>query len=313
MTRVARLSLEGFEFGPVFITGPERELVVAREGPGTPRGGADAHAESYRLCDAQRRFALALMDPEQTVPRGWLGPDRKPDVQRFNVYRNNVVAGLVDALASAYPCTRRIVGEAFFSAMARIYVASAPPESPVMLEYGATFARFIGTFAPASGVPYLSDVARLERAWVEAYHSAEAPPIDIALLYLLDPRSLPRISLILHPSVRIVESVFPVVELWQMNLDGGTPGPIDIDQGGEHAFVVRPRTDVEVRRVNLGVVRFVRCLATGTLVEDAARSALEVDPDFDLAVALKGLFASGAVVGWNDGALSHSSPTTEIQ
>ena len=312
MRRVARVSLDGFEFGPVFKTGPEPELIVAREGRGTPESGADAQAKSHRLCDAQRCFALALMNPEQAVPRGWVGPDRKPDVQRFNVYRNNVIVGLVDALASAYPCVRRIVGEAFFSAMARIYVASAPPESPVMLEYGATFARFIDTFEPASGVPYLSDVARLERARVEAYHSAEAPCIDIASLYLLDPRILPGLSLILHPSVRIVESVFPVVELWRMNLEGGTPGPIDIDQGGEHAFVSRAQTDVEVRRVNLGVARFVRCLVTGTPVEDAARSALEVDPDFDLAVALEGLFGSGAVVGWSDEALSHSSPTTEI-
>src|SRR3546814_5903028 len=67
----------------------------------------------------------------------------------------------------------RIVGDEIFRAMARVYVASAPPHSPIMLDYGASFPDFIERFEPATTLPYLADVARIERAWIEAYHAAE--------------------------------------------------------------------------------------------------------------------------------------------
>jgi len=55
------------------------------------------------LRDRQRNFAAALLDPNMPVPLGLVGPDRETSEKRFNVYRNNVVAGLVEALKAAFP------------------------------------------------------------------------------------------------------------------------------------------------------------------------------------------------------------------
>ncbi len=77
----------------------------------------------------------------------------------------------------AFPAVERIVGEEFFQAMARAYVLAEPPRSPVLMDYGTTFADFIAGFAPAASLPYLPDVARIERAWREAYHAEDAEPL----------------------------------------------------------------------------------------------------------------------------------------
>ena len=61
--------------------------------------------------------------------------------------------------------------------MARAYALAEPPRSPVLMDYGAGFADFIAGFAPAASLPYLPDVARIERAWREAYHAADAEPL----------------------------------------------------------------------------------------------------------------------------------------
>lgn len=257
------------------------------------------HYSPGSLEACQREFAAVLLDPDLPVPRGLTGPDGKASVKRFNVYRNNVTVGLVEALKAAFPAVCRIVGEAFFAAMARIYVARQPPESPVMLNYGATFPAFIDAFEPAQSVPYLGDVARLERAWVEAFHAAEAQPADLARLGAIDAARLPQVGFTLHPSVRVVRSSFPVVELWLMNIDGGLPAPIDMTRGGEHAIVVRPDADVEVRRVTSATATFVAALATGLTVAEAATLALNDDPAFDLANALAALFAMSAITGWS--------------
>ena len=78
-----------------------------------------------------------------------------------------------------YPVTRRLVGDDFFRAMARAFVAAQKPRSPVLIHYGADFPAFVEAFEPAREIPYLTDVARLENAWVEAYHAAEAPALAL--------------------------------------------------------------------------------------------------------------------------------------
>jgi hypothetical protein len=248
--------------------------------------------------DWQNDFAAALLNPTAPIPQGIVGPTHERDIKRFNVYRNNVFVGLIEALKAAFPAVCRIVGDEFFSAMARVHAALEPPASPVMLEYGATFPVFIEAFELARSVPYLADVARLERAWVEAYHAAESTPIALHELGAIDAARLPHVSFALHPSLRVVRSPFPVVTLWQMNIDGGVPAATDIFRGGEQALVIRPDAEVEVRQVTPGAAILIERLARGATVAVAASAAHDTDPGFDLAQTLSELFAVNAITGW---------------
>ena len=118
-----------------------------------------------QLAERQRGFAAAILDPARPMPDGLVGPDGEPGPKRFAVYRNNVVVGLTETLKDAFPAVHRIVGADFFRAMARAYVMVEPPRSPILLDYGAGFPDFIRQFEPAAVLPYLADVARIERAW----------------------------------------------------------------------------------------------------------------------------------------------------
>ncbi|MEJ0024779.1 MAG: DNA-binding domain-containing protein [Rhizomicrobium sp.] len=246
----------------------------------------------------QAEFAAAILDPALPVPAGLIGPDGEPSAKRFAVYRNNVVAGLCEALKAAFPAVRRIVGDAFFAAMARLYVPCEPPNSPIMLDYGAGFAGFVDRFEPAAALPYLGDVARLERAWAEAYHTAEAEPLDPMELAAIAPGRLPHIGLLLHPSLRMVRSPFPAVTIWQMNVDGGVPVPVDFDGGGEDALIVRPAAEVEVHVLPPGAAAFIAALGDGAPVVGALHAALLDDSRFKLDGVLAGLMEAGAIVGW---------------
>ena len=87
------------------------------------------------------------------------GARRHREFAALWVYRNNVVAGLIETLKDNYPAVRRIVGSEFFRAMALQFVTANPPHSPVMLGYGAGFAKFIARFEPAATLPYLPDTS----------------------------------------------------------------------------------------------------------------------------------------------------------
>lgn len=250
------------------------------------------------LAERQQGFAAAILDPDLPPPTGLVGPNGEASGKRFAVYRNNVVVGLAQTLKDAFPVVQRIVGAEFFQAMARAYVAIEPPRSPIMLDYGQGFPDFVGRFAPAANLPYLADVASIERAWTEAYHEAEASPIGPSAFAEIAPDRLPTLSLALHPSIRIVRSRFPVLTIWQMNIDGGIPAPVDLTAGGEDAFIVRPEADVEVRSIPAGSADFIRALVSGISVLAAFEEAIVADPRFDLVANLTDLIQVGAVVGF---------------
>ena len=138
------------------------------------------------LAALQADFAAALRDRS---------PDAVPDgfsdaaARRFRVYRNNARVALIEALAAAYPAVSRLVGEPFFHRMAGVYAAAEPSRERTLNLYGETFADFVAGFAPARELPYLADVARLERAVLEARHAADAPALDPAAATALGPRA----------------------------------------------------------------------------------------------------------------------------
>lgn len=241
-------------------------------------------------------FAKAVLDADARVPAALAGRDGRRPVRRFAVYRNNVYAGLVNALAGRFPATLKLVGEEFFRAMAREYVEKTPPRSAVLLHYGGDFPDFIGAFPPASAVPYLADVARLEWAWHVAYHAADAEPLSQEALAALVTRA-EDVRFVFHPSARLVRSAYPVITIWELTARDGENEPGRLPASGEDALVVRPALQVTVRRLPAGGAIFAEALVAGETLADAAAAALAVEPEFDLAANLAGLMRSGAFIG----------------
>jgi Putative DNA-binding domain len=250
---------------------------------------------AYRLSG----FAAALLDPKLAVPRHLVGPDGEPTTKRFAVYRNNVVVGLIEALQANFPAVCRIVGKEFFRAMARDYVLAEPPCSPILLDYGASFPDFIAGFESAAPLPYLPDVARIERAWTESYHAPDAAPLFVEALAAIANDCVAEAHFTLHPSLRVVTSRFPALTIWRMNVGDGVPSPVDLDSGGEDTLIVRPQADVEVRAIPPGAAEFLNALADGGKLVDAARSAMGVAPHFDLSASIAALIEAEAFVDYS--------------
>ena len=126
-------------------------------------------------CGYATAFAPGLTDPSIKAPEDLVAASGKRVVKRYNVYRNNVTVSLIDALAAVYPAIQRITGVGFFRAMARFHFRVTPPTSPLLFEYGRDFPAFIETYEYARKMPWLADTARIERAWLDAYHAADLP------------------------------------------------------------------------------------------------------------------------------------------
>ena len=258
-----------------------------------------------RLAELQADFAAALSDPERPAPADVRGRAKLPQSRRFNVYRNNMMVSLIEALEATFPVVQRLVGADFFKAAAKTYIRQAPPRSPVLLLYGESFGAFLDGFPPAAGVPYLGDVARLEWARVNSYHAADAEPLTIERLAAIPGDALAATRFTLHPSLRLIRSRFPVASLWAAT--GGGDPEVEVDmKRGEDVAVLRPALTVDVRLLPAGGHAFMAQLAAGRSLGEAAEAAARTSGDFDLAQHLQGLFQLGAVTALEP-AISDSS------
>ena len=243
----------------------------------------------------QTAFAEALLDRTKPLPQGlrsWTGAEPG---KRYGVYRNNVATGLARALASRFPVTEKIVGEAFFTAMARDFVLMAPPASPVLMQYGDDFPDFVAGFPPAAGLPYLADIVRLENAQVKAYHARDASPVDPKALSRIAVDRMSGLTFAFHPAAAIVASSYPIVTIWAMNSGVEVLAPIE-SWSPQNALVTRPELSVLTREIPSGSARFITILQTGATLGEAYESVLAVEPDFDLGLNLADLLRSGAIV-----------------
>jgi hypothetical protein len=233
-----------------------------------------------------------LTDPEYETPAGIVGPNGKSAVKRYNVYRNNVTVSLINALAAVFPATQRITGVEFFRAMARFYVRATPPRSPLLFEYGREFPDFIERYEHARPMPYLADTARIERAWLDAYHAADEQPIAPQNLALVPPESIADAVFVAHPATRVVRSQFPALSIFVANRGEGPVERIETFVS-EDTLVTRPDQQVTVRRLPLGGAEFLTQLLMGRPLGDAAARAFETSPGFDLARNITGMIEAG--------------------
>jgi hypothetical protein len=145
-------------------------------------------------------------------------------------------------------------------------------------------------------VPWLADVARIERAWLDAYHAADAEPLAPQALASIPAEHLADIVLIAHPATRIVGSRFPAVTIFAANRSDAPVG--DIDSGEpEDALITRPALEVIVRRLPPGGAVFLTELIAGAPLGAAAGAAMAESPTFDLSANIAGMLEAGAFTG----------------
>lgn len=240
----------------------------------------------------QQSFAAALLEPSAAPPPSVVVRQGKAIHRRFNVYRNNVVVSLIAALAAIYPAVQQVTGPVFFRAMARFHIREAPPRSPLLFEYGQEFPDFIDHYPYARELPWLGDVARIERAWLDACHAADAAPLTPGKLAAIPQENLGELLFFAHPAAQIVRSRYSAGSIFTMNRTDGPVSRLDATSA-EDVLITRPGMEVEVRYLPAGGAVFLSSLIAGSTLNIAAGKAFEDRSSFDLAANLAGLLEAG--------------------
>jgi hypothetical protein len=208
------------------------------------------------------------------------------------VYRNNVRAAYYRVLRDAFPVVHKLVGDSYFRRLAHDYFLAHPPASRLVARYGDNLPAFIAAYPSCASFPYLSDVARFEILWLQAYHAQECAPLPVDAItrrLAVDP-DLAMIRL--HPSARIFASRFPISEIWRNNRKDD-PAPMSIRPTQEYILLVRPEQDVRVQEISRGAYLTLRSLEETARLGEAFGK--EFDAGEDLASVFQQIFAASVI------------------
>lgn len=177
---------------------------------------------------------------EDIIPNGLL-----PSA-RLAVHRNNHRLSLTSVLAGMFPVTMALVGDAFFNAIAHQFITAHLPKSPALIDYGHNFPDFLASHDGLKDMAWIADIAQIEAARSAVYHAADDVPLDPAHLQSLAPEQIANLRLTPIAAARLIESHWPVHQVWDAHQNEATISLDQIDLDSGPASLLVHRFDFEI-------------------------------------------------------------------
>lgn len=248
------------------------------------------------LHEFQTRFRDAVLGGQVERMAGLVRADGIDPAARLAIHRNNTWVGFHATLAATYPVVQRLGGEQWFSASARRYQRACPSTCGDLQYVGRHYADFLRAELGVTEHAYFAEVAALEWLYQEALIAAAGADFDPTTLAQVDPDAYERLVFTLQPSLRLIESPYPLLAIWKANQAGAdaAAGPIRLDAGPSRIMLLRRTDHVELRELPAAahalLAQFARRQPLG-----AAAAAVAGIESFDLGAVLRLLISLGTI------------------
>lgn len=218
--------------------------------------------------------------------------DSQPDPHfrslAFTVYRNTSARGVVEALRASYPTIDALLGGDMFTEIALDHRREVPPARPVMSDYGAAFPAWLARQPWTSELPYLADVAHLDRLWLESFLAADAEAASEPL------RGASRITL--HPAARFAWLATPALTIWQAHRDSDDIEELEPEWREEGVLFTRPDLQVRAQPIDRACHYLLLLCAGSPDLAQCVAAAAEAHPQSNVPDLLQQCVAAGALI-----------------
>ncbi len=248
------------------------------------------------LHEFQTRFRDAVLGGQVERMAGLVRADGIDPGLRLDIHRNNSWVGFHATLAATYPVVQRLAGEEWLRSSARRYQRAYPSSCGDLQYVGRQYAEFLRAELGTTEFAYFADVAALEWLYQEALIAAAGTAFDPAALADVAAADYERLVFGLQPSLRLVESPYPLFAIWKANqTDADGPAPaIRLDAGPSRIMLLRRSDHVELRELPAASYALLAQFARGQALGPAVAAAASIE-DFDLGETLRQLIALGTV------------------
>lgn len=167
----------------------------------------------FPLSTLQEKIASALMEPRPLMESAEMttlgesvatGNDRLSPTEQLDIYREQFWLRHTGVMEEDFASVAHFMGHDAFHSLCADYFLALPPNDYSLRNLGAAFADFAGAAESIADRDAVVDLIRTEWAFIEAWDSADAPPLDGAKIATAGEADWPNARLTLHPSVQLL-------------------------------------------------------------------------------------------------------------
>lgn len=170
-----------------------------------------------KIKQLQRQFSDTLLYKNDQIAQQIKPKKAFTSNDLLQIYRNNFVMGVTEALSATYQHTLSLVGETFFNAVARQFILSHPPQENNMMTYGKGFSEYLHDLEQLKELPYVAEMARFEWLLEQTTNKKlQTFSLDIEQLKLIPTDQLENIVFQIATQVSLFSSKQNIQHLYDM-------------------------------------------------------------------------------------------------
>lgn len=224
---------------------------------------------------------MSLPNVQAELTEALFSSDSKTDLfvpgERLVIYRNNMIASLIETLQNAYPLIHTLLGDDFFRMTAKEYIRQYPSRSGNLHDYGAYFGDFLAGYQPVHDLIYLTEVAEFEWACHALYLAPACAPFEPKTLEQYTLEQHEQLRFLLNPAAKLLKFHFPILRIIDLCLTSPEE-PIELHQGGVNLLIIRKELDISLNQLSEADYLFLNALACGQTLQ----AAHEAIPSYQL-------------------------------
>lgn len=164
---------------------------------------------------------------------------------RVDIYRNNVLGTLKNALSDVYLVCEALVGIDYFNQLVTSHIQQHPSRQRNLDLYGENFPStlhaLIKEHTELEDLAYLADVAQLEWLLHKSYFASDRTHFDVEQFGQLSAEQQMKVKFKLSEDIGLMSSSYPVYDIWQSHQQESEEGITVNFEEKKHNYIVVQR------------------------------------------------------------------------
>lgn len=228
------------------------------------------------------------MNDQQQLVNAIFNTSSEFEEKGLAIYQRNLQANAVRALQISYPTVLKLIGDDLFAYATKKLLKVDFPNSGDWGLWGRNFPELLSNLPALQEYPFVIDIARLDFL-MHMQGRERDTAVDMASMTLLAECELDQLVLVLNPAIKILESDYPVIEIYQANtqLDHAEKYLRQAQQKltrniGQYCLIYRPQYKPLIREIDLVELNWLRLIQQGSSIGQALDTLLMQDQEFSL-------------------------------
>ncbi|WP_163133640.1 DNA-binding domain-containing protein [Agarivorans sp. Alg241-V36] len=230
------------------------------------------------LKQLQQEFSDSLNQTNTSVEARLANNALSPD-ESMQIYQNNYLLSLSEALSATYPTVQKLVGEDYFKFVAKSFILQHGHNQGDLNLFGHGFNQFLQQQDALAQLPYLADIAQLD--WLIEQTAGQALPsqyFTVEALQSIPVEQLGDVVLHLAPHQSLLASQYPVFAIYQM-VQQDQVEAIELDEQDFVLFSKQPNFEVQLEQISTVSYEFLsHCQQQRPLGELPQHCLAELEP-----------------------------------